>query len=107
MREHPHHAALKRAVEAAGNNQSLFAREIGASQQRVSYWLNNGRPLPGEFVIPAERAGFGSRHVIRPDLYPTGEAAVAMCGRCDVRAEDPHVTSCTAADCPMRERNAA
>jgi len=70
MMAHPHHEAFKTALARAGNNQSLFAREIGTSQQRVSYWLLNGRALPGEFVLPAEKAGFGSRHDIRPDLYP-------------------------------------
>lgn len=64
------HEALKAAVAKADGNQSRFAREIGTSQQLVSYWLNNGKALPGEFVLPAERAGFGSRHDIRPDLYP-------------------------------------
>lgn len=77
MKVHPHHGALRRAVEAAGDNQTTFAKGIGASQQRVSYWLNNGRPLPGEFVLPAERAGFGSRHILRPDLYPASEQAAA------------------------------
>ncbi len=77
MKVHPHHAALRDAVEAAGDNQTAFAKGIGTSQQRVSYWLNNGRPLPGEFVLAAERAGFGSRHSLRPDLYPVSEQAAA------------------------------
>ena len=75
MKRHPHHDALRRAVEAAGGNQSRFAREVGTSQQLVSYWLANGRPLPGELVLAAERAGFGSRHELRPDLYPAEQAA--------------------------------
>lgn len=64
------HAALRVAVAAAGNNQSRFAAAIGTSQQLVSYWLKNERPLPGEYVLKAERAGLGSRHALRPDLYP-------------------------------------
>lgn len=75
MSTHPYHAALKKALARANNNQSEFARRIGASQQRVSYWLLNGRPLPAEFVIPAEAAGFGSRHQLRPDLYPVEQRA--------------------------------
>lgn len=71
------HAALKEAVIAAGNNQSRFAAAIGTSQQMVSYWLKNGRPLPGEFVLKAEREGYGSRHLLRPDLYPASEAVAA------------------------------
>lgn len=70
MDKHSLHQALRAAVAKAKNNQSLFAREIGTSQQLVSYWLRNGKPLPGEFVLSAERAGFGSRHDLRPDLYP-------------------------------------
>jgi DNA-binding transcriptional regulator YdaS (Cro superfamily) len=64
------HDALKRAVANAGNNQSRFAAAVGTSQQLVSYWLKNARPLPGEYVLRAERAGLGSRHDLRPDLYP-------------------------------------
>jgi DNA-binding transcriptional regulator YdaS (Cro superfamily) len=64
------HAALKRAVAKAGNNQSRFAAAVGTSQQLVSYWLKKERPLPGEYVLKAEQAGLGSRHDLRPDLYP-------------------------------------
>ncbi len=71
------HTALRAAVAAAGDNQSRFAAAIGTSQQMVSYWLKNGRPLPGEFVLRAEREGFGSRHDLRPDLYPIDEVAAA------------------------------
>ncbi len=71
------HAALKHAVEKAGNNQSRFAAAVGTSQQLVSYWLKNARPLPGEYVLKAERAGFGSRHDLRPDLYPIEHAHLA------------------------------
>ncbi|WP_082466058.1 transcriptional regulator [Sphingomonas sp. Leaf38] len=67
-------AALKRAVAKAGNNQSRFAAAVGTSQQLVSYWLKNGRPLPGEYVLKAEQAGLGSRHELRPDLYPNEHA---------------------------------
>jgi DNA-binding transcriptional regulator YdaS (Cro superfamily) len=74
MADHPYHQALRDAVAAAGDNQSRFAREVGTSQQLVSYWLANGKPLPGELVIPAERAGFGKRHVLRPDLYPLDDS---------------------------------
>lgn len=70
------HAALRKAVARADNNQSRFAALIGSSQQMVSYWLKNRRPLPGEYVLKAEREGLGSRHELRPDLYPIeGQAA--------------------------------
>lgn len=68
------HLALRQAVERADNNQSKFAAAIGTSQQLVSYWLAKGKALPAEFVLPAERAGFGSRHELRPDIYPVEEA---------------------------------
>lgn len=64
------HIALRRAVERADNNQSRFASDIGTSQQLVSYWLKKHRPLPAEYVLSAEAAGYGSRHDLRPDLYP-------------------------------------
>lgn len=77
MKKHPHHGALRKALKAAGDNQTALAKSIGTSQQLVSYWLNNGRPLPAEYVLPAERAGLGSRHELRPDLYPEPAQAAA------------------------------
>lgn len=105
------HAALKQAVAAAGNNQSRFAALIGSSQQNVSYWLKNEKPLPGEYVLKAEREGLGSRHVLRPDLYPIEDDAaaanVAICSRCDERADGEVALSCTSVHCPMRQAEAA
>lgn len=71
------HAALRRALDKANKNQSRFAAAIGTSQQLVSYWLAKRRPLPAEYVLAAEQAGFGSRHDLRPDLYPREEGAKA------------------------------
>lgn len=64
------HLRLRAAVDKADGNQSKFAAAIGTSQQLVSYWLKKERPLPAEYVLPAEAAGFGSRHELRPDIYP-------------------------------------
>jgi len=75
MKNDPLHSALRDALGKAGNNQSRFAAAIGTSQQLVSYWLSKRRPLPAEYVLAAERAGFGSRHDLRPDLYPLEEKA--------------------------------
>ncbi|MFZ2995927.1 transcriptional regulator [Sphingobium sp.] len=72
MAQEPLHSRLRLAVENAGN-QSRFAKAVGTSQQLVSYWLKKERPLPGEFVLAAESAGLGSRHYLRPDLYPAVE----------------------------------
>jgi len=57
------------------SGQSGFERETGAKQQNVSNWLRAHRPLPGEFVLAAERATGVSRHRLRPDLYPIDQHA--------------------------------
>lgn len=62
-------AAFAAAVEAAGG-QSAFERLTGMSQQRISYRLGKGMPLPGEFVLKAEARTGISRHDLRPDIYP-------------------------------------
>lgn len=67
------HGALLAALERAGGNQSHFSREIGISQQRFAYWLKARKALPAEFVLAAEAAGLGTRHELRPDLYPLDE----------------------------------
>lgn len=67
------HTRLRAAVDKADGNQSKFAAAIGTSQQLVSYWLKRERPLPAEYVLAAEAAGFGSRHDLRPDLFPVAE----------------------------------
>jgi DNA-binding transcriptional regulator YdaS (Cro superfamily) len=66
--------ALERAVEKAGS-QSSFAEAVGTSQQLVSYWLSKGKPLPAEFVLPAEARLGISRHDLRPDIYPVESQA--------------------------------
>jgi DNA-binding transcriptional regulator YdaS (Cro superfamily) len=63
------HDALRSALALAGDNQSKFAAAIGTSQQSVSYWLKKRKPLPAEYVLAAERAGYGSRYSLRPDVY--------------------------------------
>lgn len=65
---------FRKLVEAAGG-QAPLGRRVGLSQQRISYGLANDLPFPSEFVLKAE-AEFGiPRHIIRPDIYPPGEAA--------------------------------
>lgn len=68
------HLRLRAAVDKADGNQSKFAAAIGTSQQLVSYWLKRERPLPAEYVLPAEAAGFGGRHELRPDIYPVPDS---------------------------------
>ena len=92
--------ALRAAVALADNNQSKFAAAIGTSQQSVSYWLKNSKPLPAEYVLAAERAGYGSRHTLRPDVYPvecvdapahgeidTGGSKAASSGKIDAASQ--------------------
>ncbi|TCP30719.1 YdaS antitoxin of YdaST toxin-antitoxin system [Sphingomonas sp. BK235] len=72
------HLALRSAVKQIGS-QAAFERATGAKQQKVSYWLRDGKVLPGEYVLKAEKAlqDLGSpitRHDLRPDLYPREEA---------------------------------
>lgn len=70
---------LQRAVAAEPfkGNQSKFADAIGTSQQNISNWLRDGRQLPAEYVLPAEKATGIARHEWRPDIYPRDEAAAA------------------------------
>lgn len=105
MATDPHHQALCAALAAAGGNQSRFAEAIGASQQNVSYWMTRRRALPPKFVLAAEAAGFGSRHFLRPDIYPVD--APAVCGTCDHRLDDTAIRACAERDCPHAQKEAA
>lgn len=67
------HQAFKRALAHFDGVQSKLAAAIGTSQQNISNWLNGGKSLPAEFVLPTERATGISRHELRPDLYPIEE----------------------------------
>ena len=59
------------AAVAAASGQTAFGRIIGVSQQRIWNWLQARKALPADYVLAAE-AGTGiSRHLLRPDIYPT------------------------------------
>ena len=60
---------LQQAIDAAGGVSAL-ARALGLSQPTVSAW----RRAPSERVLAVEAATGVSRHVLRPDLYPQGDA---------------------------------
>lgn len=68
-------SALARALAHFDDNQSKFAAAIGTSQQLVSYWVRNGKPLPAEYVLKVEGETGISRHDLRPDIYPREDAA--------------------------------
>lgn len=62
--------ALRKACEIVGGQKPLADR-IGTTQSQVWYWLERSKKgVPGEFVLPIERASGVSRHDLRPDLYP-------------------------------------
>lgn len=61
---------LQRAVAEAGS-QTELARRIGVRQMHIWNWLNRSKgKVPGEYVLPIEKATGVSRHELRPDLYP-------------------------------------
>lgn len=62
--------AFQEAVRRA-SSQSAFARLTGATQQSVSNWLRHSKPLPGDFVVAAERETGVSKHLLRPDIFGT------------------------------------
>lgn len=65
--------ALSAAVLSSGS-QSAFARICGVSQTAVWKWLQSGKRLPAEHVLIVERETGVSKHLLRPDLYPTSSA---------------------------------
>ena len=70
--------ALERAVEAAGGQTALAERiGNGVKQTNVWNWLNREKRVPAERVLAVEQATDGqvSRHELRPDLYPSEDAA--------------------------------
>ncbi|MCC2602553.1 transcriptional regulator [Sphingopyxis yananensis] len=62
--------ALEHLVKNAGS-QSQLARHLGVSQSTVWKWLQSSKRLPAEHVLKAERVYGISRHLLRPDIYPT------------------------------------
>ncbi|MEZ0495425.1 transcriptional regulator [Sphingomonas sp. IW22] len=67
--------ALRSAVERAGG-QTALSRLLSVTQQAVSKWLRNGKPLPAEHVLAVEAATGVSRHDLRPDIYPRDLAPI-------------------------------
>lgn len=64
--------ALNDAVTRAGS-QSAIARICGVSQTAVWKWLQSGKRLPAEYVLPVEAETGVSKHLLRPDIYPVDE----------------------------------
>lgn len=74
------HEALERAIDSAGGLTRLAAR-MKVKPQVIANWRSRG--VPAERVLELERATMDeltrlpavTRHELRPDLYPMGEAA--------------------------------
>ncbi|SNS20850.1 Putative antitoxin of toxin-antitoxin system, YdaS/YdaT [Sphingomonas laterariae] len=49
-----------------------MARLCGRSQPTVWKWLQSSKRLPPDYVLKVEAATGISRHLLRPDIYPTG-----------------------------------
>jgi DNA-binding transcriptional regulator YdaS (Cro superfamily) len=79
-----HVSALAEAVEIAGS-QTAFARICSVSQAAVWKWLQSNKPLPAEHVLTVERVTGVSKHLLRPDIYPTTDAVapVSTADACD------------------------
>lgn len=61
--------ALQKAVSLAGG-QSATARICRVSQTAVWKWLQSGKRLPAEHVLPMAAATGVPPHQLRPDIYP-------------------------------------
>lgn len=61
--------ALQKAVSLAGG-QSATARICGVSQTAVWKWLQSGKRLPAEHVLPMAAATGVPPYQLRPDIYP-------------------------------------
>ncbi len=66
---------LELVFEVLGSQKAL-ADALEISPQAITKWVNRGR-VPAERVIDIERATGGAvtRHVLRPDIYPSEAAA--------------------------------
>ncbi|MEQ1560376.1 MAG: YdaS family helix-turn-helix protein [Methyloglobulus sp.] len=62
--------ALQKAIKSVGT-QTLLAKRLGISQQRLQWWTKN--TLPAEWVIQVEKETGVPRHELRPDIYPPSE----------------------------------
>jgi DNA-binding transcriptional regulator YdaS (Cro superfamily) len=67
--------ALKAAIDQAGS-QSAMARLCGVSQTAVWKWVQRGKRLPAELTLKVERGTGISRHLLRPDIYPTADSSL-------------------------------
>lgn len=62
--------AFHAAIDMAGG-QAALAKICGCTQGNISQLKLKGSPLPPQYVLAVEAAGFGlTRYDLRPDIYP-------------------------------------
>lgn len=68
--------ALEKAIELAGS-QAELARRLGKKQAHIWNWLHRDKRVPADMAISIEHAVGGqvTRQALRPDLYPSEQAA--------------------------------
>lgn len=70
--------ALEMAAENCGGVFNL-ALKINVRTQSIYEWKK--RQIPAKRVLDIERVSGVPRHLLRPDLYPPGEYALANSGK--------------------------
>jgi DNA-binding transcriptional regulator YdaS (Cro superfamily) len=65
-----------KAVQIVGTQEKL-ASLLGVRQQTISWRIQHGKPISGDEAALIEQKSGGQfpRHLFRPDLWPTPEAA--------------------------------
>jgi transcriptional regulator with XRE-family HTH domain len=85
-------------LKAEGLTYTEFARRIGACNARTVERYAKGQRVPaGKFMAAISRESAGA---VQPDDFAP-EPAVALCGACELRVDQPQTHSCTRVDCPL------
>ncbi|MEG3089748.1 YdaS family helix-turn-helix protein [Sphingomonas sp. PB4P5] len=63
------------------------------SQPAVWKWLQSSKRLPAELVLIVERETGVSRHLLRPDIYPSELSSVSLPADDDACAVAPGIPS--------------
>lgn len=60
--------ALRDAIEVMGS-QAALAKAIGTAQQNISWWINESKKVPVEFVLRIESVTGVSRNRLGPGIF--------------------------------------
>jgi len=63
------------AIQGLKGGQAAMARLLGVKPQAVNQWAKGRRPIPARHVLAIEAATGVSRHVLRPDVFGSADAA--------------------------------